>query len=56
MDGSVVTGSAYYFKRGAKLHIDLDGISRIEFASSITEKLDEIERELIAAKRLKKSR
>jgi predicted nucleotide-binding protein len=42
------------FQKGAKLHSDLDGISRVEFTSSIEEKLEEIERELITAGVLKK--
>jgi predicted nucleotide-binding protein len=37
------------FKRGTKLHSDLEGISRIEFTDSVEEKLIEIERELVAA-------
>jgi hypothetical protein len=32
-----------------RIHSDLDGISRIEFDSSVTEKIDEIERELLGA-------
>jgi predicted nucleotide-binding protein len=37
------------FKKGTKLHSDLEGISRIEFAESVEEKLIDIERELKAA-------
>jgi len=43
------------FQKGAKLHSDLDGISRVEFTSSINEKLDEIERELVTARVLRES-
>ena len=35
-------------KKGTRLHSDLEGISRIEFADSVEEKLMEIERELQA--------
>jgi predicted nucleotide-binding protein len=37
------------FKAGTQIHSDLDGISRIEFEKTVMEKLDEIERELVAA-------
>jgi hypothetical protein len=37
------------FKHGTRIHSDLDGISRIEFDSSVDEKIDEIERELLGA-------
>jgi predicted nucleotide-binding protein len=37
------------FKRGTRIHSDLDGISRIEFGDSILEKVDELERELLDA-------
>ena len=37
------------FKRGTKLHSDLEGISRIEFSDSVEEKVLDIERELKAA-------
>jgi len=37
------------FKKGTKIHSDLDGIIRIEFDNSIEEKIVEIERELKAA-------
>jgi len=37
------------FKKGTKIHSDLDGISRIEFNESVTEKVPEIENELRAA-------
>lgn len=37
------------FKKGTKIHSDLDGIIRIEFDNSIEEKIVEIERELTAA-------
>lgn len=37
------------FKKGTKIHSDLDGVSRIEFTDSIEEKVIEIERELRAA-------
>jgi hypothetical protein len=37
------------FKRGTKLHSDLEGISRIEFAENVEEKILEIEKELKAA-------
>ena len=36
------------FKKGTKIHSDLDGVSRIEFDSSIADKVAEIERELVA--------
>jgi len=36
------------FKKGTKIHSDLDGIIRIEFDNSIEEKIVEIERELTA--------
>lgn len=41
------------FKKGTKLHSDLDGISRIEFSENIGEKVTEIERELVAGGLLK---
>jgi predicted nucleotide-binding protein len=41
------------FKSGTKLHSDLDGISRIEFKENVSEKLAEIERELVAGGLLK---
>ena len=41
------------FKKGTKLHSDLDGISRIEFSENIAEKVTEIEKELIAGGLLK---
>lgn len=34
------------FKKGTKIHSDLDGISRIEFNQDVTEKVAEIEKEL----------
>ena len=37
------------FQRGTKIHTDLDGISRIEFGESVQEKVDQLERELVAA-------
>lgn len=37
------------FKRGNRIHSDLDGISRIEFAESVAETRDELERELLDA-------
>jgi predicted nucleotide-binding protein len=40
------------FKSGTHIHSDLDGVSRIEFEEAVTEKLDEIERELLAAELL----
>ena len=43
------------FKKGTKIHSDLDGVSRIEFDSSVMEKVDEIERELVTSKTLKKA-
>lgn len=36
------------FKKGTKIHSDLDGISRIEFSESVSEKVVEIERELLS--------
>jgi predicted nucleotide-binding protein len=36
-------------KEGTKIHSDLDGISRIEFSTSVEEKIVEIESELLAA-------
>ena len=42
------------FKKGTKIHSDLDGISRIEFSDTVTEKIDEIERELLSGKILVK--
>lgn len=38
---------AILFKKGAKIHSDLDGISRIEFAESVDEAVTAIERELV---------
>jgi predicted nucleotide-binding protein len=38
------------FKKGTKIHSDLDGIGRIEFNQSVNEIIIEIEKELIAAK------
>ena len=43
------------FKKGTRLHSDLDGISRIEFTESLVDKIAEIERELIAGHMLKRS-
>jgi hypothetical protein len=37
------------FKEGAMIHSDLKGISRIQFQQSVTERIDEMERELVAA-------
>ncbi len=37
------------FQEGTSVPSDLDGIVRIQFRSSVTEKLDEIENELVAA-------
>lgn len=42
------------FKKGTKIHSDLDGVSRIEFNESIQEKIAEIEKELLAAGLLNK--
>ncbi len=42
------------FKNGTKIHSDLNGIARIQFAESINEVVTEIEEELIAAGVLKK--
>jgi predicted nucleotide-binding protein len=42
-------------KEGTKIHSDLDGISKIEFNNSITEKSIEIEKELEVAGLLKKA-
>lgn len=36
------------YKKGTKIHSDLDGVSRIEFTGSVIEKISEIENELIA--------
>lgn len=36
-------------KKGTKIHSDLDGISRIEFKTSVEEKINEIAAELVAA-------
>lgn len=41
------------FKKGTKIHSDLDGVSRIEFDSSVVDKVAEIEKELIAGHMLK---
>lgn len=41
------------FKKGTKLHSDLDGISRIEFTENVGEKVAEIEKELVAGGLLK---
>jgi predicted nucleotide-binding protein len=38
------------FKKGTRIHSDLDGINRIEFAESVEEKVIEIERELHEAR------
>jgi len=38
------------FRRGTRIHSDLDGISRIEFDSSVAEKIGEIERELLGGR------
>lgn len=38
---------AIVFKKGTKIHSDLDGISRIEFNDSVDEVVPEIERELL---------
>ena len=35
------------FKKGTKIHSDIEGVSRIEFGNSVTEKIDEIEKELM---------
>lgn len=35
------------YRKGTKIHSDLDGVSRIEFGDVINEKLEEIERELM---------
>jgi len=43
------------FKKGTRLHSDLDGISRIEFTESLVDKIADIERELIAGHMLKRS-
>ena len=37
------------FKRGTKIHSDLEGVSKIEFIESVEETLGRIERELQAA-------
>lgn len=37
------------FKKGTKIHSDLEGINRIDFKDNIEEKVDDIERELKAA-------
>jgi predicted nucleotide-binding protein len=42
------------FRKGTKIHSDLDGISRIEFGDSILEKEGEIKKELLAANILTK--
>nr|WP_313403813.1 nucleotide-binding protein [Pseudomonas sp.] len=36
------------YKKGTKIHSDLDGVSRIEFTGSVIDKISEIENELIA--------
>ena len=36
------------FKKGTEIHSDLNGVSRIEFTEAVNEKVEEIERELIA--------
>lgn len=36
------------FKRGTEIHSDLNGVSRIEFTEAVNEKVEEIERELVA--------
>lgn len=38
------------FAEGTAIHSDLDGISRVQFQSSVLEKTAELERELVAAK------
>ena len=38
------------FKEGARIHSDLDGVSRVQFQESIVEKVLELEKELVAAK------
>jgi hypothetical protein len=43
------------FKKGTRIHSDLDGISRVQFAESVDEAVDEIERELVEASVLKRS-
>lgn len=40
------------FKKGTKIHSDLDGVSRIEFNGSVVEKVAEIENELVACRLL----
>ena len=40
-------------KKGTKIHSDLEGVSRIEFTDDVTDKRDEIEKELIGGKLLK---
>lgn len=42
------------FKKGTKIHSDLDGISRVEFVNSIEERVVEIEKELLEAGILKR--
>ena len=37
------------FREGTSIHSDLDGISTIKFQKSVREKIDEIEKELMAA-------
>jgi len=34
------------FKEGTEIHSDLHGVSRIQFRSSVSEKIEEIEKEL----------
>ncbi len=40
------------FKRGTRIHSDLNGISRIEFAANVAERVMDIERELVGARLL----
>lgn len=42
------------FKKGTKIHSDLEGVSRVEFEDSVVDKVPEIERELIAGQMLQK--
>ncbi|WP_321528274.1 nucleotide-binding protein [Sedimenticola selenatireducens] len=42
------------FKKGTKIHSDLDGVSRIQFNDSVTESMAEIESELVEAGLLEK--
>lgn len=41
------------FKKGTKIHSDLDGVSRIEFDGSVVDKVAEIEKELVAGHMLR---